>query len=147
RIWNQPSPETGTTRKSLLAFSPDGAQLAVGTETSVRLVDAVVDAASGRSLCKLDSTRPLCKVDSPGPVSALAFSPDGRTLAYGASGHGVLLWIPGGAAPQRVLLQEKKTPDDIEEVRFGADARTLMVGTNSPLQIARWKQESDGRWK
>src|SRR5262249_5206750 len=50
-------------------------------------------------------------------------------------------------APQRVLLQEKKTPDDIEEVRFGADARTLMVGTNSPLQIARWKQESDGRWK
>ncbi len=78
-------------RHGSLAFSPDGALLAVGSrERWVRLIDPASGQLDPRS------------GEQPAEVRALSWSPDGATLAI-ACRNQVHLWEPGAAAPRRTL--------------------------------------------
>jgi len=70
-----------TTTLSGLAFSPDGTWILTNTGEVI-----LWDATSGTS------RRMLARVG--GSVVAIAFSPDGRTLAGGTGNGRVLLWDP-----------------------------------------------------
>ncbi|GAA4604206.1 hypothetical protein GCM10023195_14260 [Actinoallomurus liliacearum] len=96
-------------------FAPDRAMLAVGTDTGTRLLDA----GTGRTIATLNR--------DDGYTGAVAFSPDGRTLA--AAGRNVVrLWDLGDPVHPRVLRE--LTADDggnPEELTFTKDQRALVV--------------------
>ncbi|MGH7169031.1 MAG: WD40 repeat domain-containing protein, partial [Gemmataceae bacterium] len=76
-------------------FSPDGRALAVADERGIVLHDL----ASGRQFHRLSGFA--------AGVSALAFSPDGKTLASGHDDTTVLLWnvpLPPSLAPAKKTL-------------------------------------------
>jgi predicted small lipoprotein YifL len=78
--------ETATGRGvGALAFSPDGALLAVGIDE---------DFDTGRlELFDVASGNPIATVEAPGPVLHLEFSPDGRHLAAGTwQRHGLVVY-------------------------------------------------------
>src|SRR5205085_114846 len=67
-----------------VAFSPDGKLLAVSTVQGIRNnFAALFDVASGKEVCRLGKDLPALR--------ALAFSPDGKTLAT-AGGSVVAFW-------------------------------------------------------
>jgi serine/threonine protein kinase len=113
RLWNltRPArPATVTTPAAGMAFSPGGKLLATGDdERGVRLWNV-----GGHRLL---STVPRFG----GRVNAVAFSPDGRTLAC-ASGAAVLLWDTTTGAPATSLDARTRT---VESVAFSPDGRTL----------------------
>ncbi|MCY2995235.1 MAG: WD40 repeat domain-containing protein [Planctomycetota bacterium] len=61
------------------------------------------------------------------PLAALAFSPDGKTLAVGGYEE-VLLWDLGGAK----LAKRIATAGQVGAVAFLKDGKTLVVGTGTP---------------
>lgn len=63
-----------------VAFTPDGAQIAVASSIGIWLYDA----ATG--------TETALEPATPFGVSAIAFSPDGKTLASWSAGGAILLW-------------------------------------------------------
>jgi WD40 repeat protein len=76
-------------------------------------------------------------------VSALAYAPDGRTLATASWDHSVLLWDLTGPRPQRTgpPLRHDST---VTALAFAPDGRTLFTGTTSadeppaPAVVVRW---------
>jgi WD40 repeat protein len=74
-----------------IAFTPDGARLAIGADWEGI---SIVDIATGKEVVRTGDD----VTDEP---EALAFSPDGRTLASGGQGAPVALWrlTPSGLAP------------------------------------------------
>ncbi|MFI7316936.1 hypothetical protein [Streptomyces venezuelae] len=124
-----PSEET-----TALAFSPDGKHLAAGGDNGrVALWDGTVKQTVGTLAGTYDVARAR-----PGPrdaeaVTALAYSPDGTTLAVGGE-HGTLqLW---DAASRRPLGTSLPTPGDaVLALAFSADGRTLhAAGQHSALR-------------
>ncbi|WP_188191738.1 WD40 repeat domain-containing serine/threonine-protein kinase [Nonomuraea sp. SYSU D8015] len=96
-----------------LAFSPDGATLAAGSN--------LLDLRTG-NVTPLD-LRTAATADAPVPT-ALAFSPDGGTLAFGLDGGRVLLWDVGG----RTRLGTIETGTSaVEELRFSPDGDLLAI--------------------
>jgi WD40 repeat protein len=80
-----------------LAFSPDGALLAFGSDAAVK----VADVATGRVL------RVMTEVGGRHTVTALAFSPDGTLIAAGSSDGLIRLWAIATVA-LRAACQESR---------------------------------------
>jgi WD40 repeat protein len=121
-----------------LAFAPDGSLLAAGDQTGrVALWDRTVRQREGA----LPNVFPVLPEGMADPlnndnseaVSALAVSPDGRTLAVGGEAGGLQLW---DIATQQPLGGPLTTPGEaIGTVAFGADSGTLYAGSaHVPLQ-------------
>jgi WD40 repeat protein len=71
----------------------------------------------------------------PGAVPALAFSPDGETLASGGKGGLVRLWAP--PADVGVLNSDNET---VQAIAFSPDGRYLAIGADRVLQVWDWRE-------
>ncbi|MDG5804698.1 hypothetical protein P9869_18895 [Streptomyces ossamyceticus] len=115
-----------------LAFAPDGSRLAAGDQTGrVTLWDGEARHRAG----VLPNTFPPPIPGEPGAegVTALAFSPDGRTLAVGGDRGSLQLWdVPTGQPLGRPLT----TPGEaVYTLAFDSDGTTLYAGSaHVPLQ-------------
>ena len=98
-----------------VAYSPNGAVLAVGTAAGVMLVDPDTGAVTTRS--------PALE-QSDDPVNAIAFSPNGQTLAADLYQSGVvLLAVPG------LRVREKLAVQGLDgTIVFSRDGRLVIVG-------------------
>jgi WD40 repeat protein len=101
-----------------VSFAPDGRHLAaaadVGPSSSAVLV---WDVASGREAYRIGVPD--------GRLSAVAFSPDGKTLA-GVTHAVVRLWDPATGAELRRLAGHA---DEIEQITFAPDGKLLATGS------------------
>ncbi|MGW1506835.1 nSTAND1 domain-containing NTPase [Streptomyces mirabilis] len=115
-----------------LVISPDGAYLAAG-DGSGRV--AVWDDLAERRLGVLPGTFDgvAARGGGPEPVSALAFSPDGRTLAVAGADGTLRLW---DVASDQPLGGPLRTPgDSLLALHFSRDGGTLYAaGAHVPLQ-------------
>ncbi|MEU5048016.1 WD40 repeat domain-containing protein [Streptomyces griseorubiginosus] len=128
-----------------LAFAPDGSRFAAGDQTGrVALWDAAVRQREGilpNVFPELSQGETGWPDGGPDPVSddtseavsALAVSPDGRTLAAGGEAGSLQLWDITTQQPLGGLLS---TPGDpIDTVAFGPDSGTVYAGSaHVPLQ-------------
>ena len=113
-----------------VAFSPDGTLATADDDGTVLLWD-ITDRAAPRR---------IGKISTPGEVLAVAFSPDGRTLATGSYGDEPLgLWdITDRTHPRSVANPSAGRPDRVFTLAFSPDGRTLAAGGDggsSPLGL------------
>ncbi len=98
----------------VLAFSPDGTLLAMGSSGNHRELDHAIriwETVSGKEVLALKG--------HVARVNALAFSPDGRTLASGSEDRSVLVWgLPTPA--------EGSSPEALWEALAGPDVLTCV---------------------
>jgi WD40 repeat protein len=75
-------------------------------------------------------------------VSALAYSPDGETLASGAFDGTVRLWDPATGRTRKVLTApgDKDDPAFVRTLAFGPDGRTLATSGNDDARL--WNPET-----
>ncbi len=114
-------------RISVVAYSPDGKQILVGTDGGlVQIWDA-------------QANQPIGKPIRPGvSVNSASFSPDGKRVVTGSSGHTAQIWdIQTGRATGKAMLHD----DDVSVVAFGLDGNLVVTGTwNGIVQI--WNAET-----
>ncbi|MFF0012687.1 hypothetical protein [Streptomyces sp. NPDC005374] len=113
-----------------LALTADGSLLAAGDGTGrVALWARGLTRREG----VLRNVFPAPLTDDPEGVSALAFSPDGGTLAVAGTAGGLQLW---DVATQQPLGSPLTTPgEEIDTLAFGGDGSTLYAGgAHVPLQ-------------
>jgi WD40 repeat protein len=110
-----------------LALSPDGTLLAVGSEELPKLHHNwvfFVELPSGKQRPPLNYY--------PGGVQALAFAPDGRTLAVGGLAGTIMLCdLSNGQMRAREIspvLDWRRFPSPLKSLAFAADGRTLACG-------------------
>jgi hypothetical protein len=77
------------------------------------------------------------------PVAALAYSPDGKTLAAGAYGR-VTVWDLGAARPARVL---SNVLGAVNVLRFSPDGKLLCVGGGQPSAKGDLRLFDTADWK
>jgi WD40 repeat protein len=110
-----------------LTFSPDGRTLAVGAELSARkqcdMAVTLWDATSGE--------RKDRALSSSVSITALAFSPDSKTLAVADVNGYVRLWGPTPGADFSALPGHR--PAEAWSVAFSPDCRTLATGGDDGL--------------
>jgi WD40 repeat protein len=123
-----PPTETSGRRPHRIAFSPDGAVLAVGHEDK-----AVVDLLDGHSLAPLPG--PDLHDFLGGWLAQVAWSKDGKTLYAGGGGYNkrgvrvVLAWADAGRGERRALPAGLNTVGDLTALPDGE----LLVATQDPL--------------
>ncbi|MBD0841580.1 helix-turn-helix domain-containing protein [Streptomyces sp. TRM68416] len=115
-----------------LAFAADGSRLAAGDQTGrVTLWDG--EARHRAAVLPNTFPPPVAARPEPEAVTALAFSPDGRTLAVGGDAGDLQLWdMPTG----RPIGGSLTTPGEaVYTLAFGPDGTTLYAGSaHVPLQ-------------
>jgi WD40 repeat protein len=111
RAW--PQLARSTPRPYCLAYAPDSPTLAVGTDAGVDLWDT-----SGLQV--------RASLPEPTPVRAVAFAPDGRTLAFASLRTGTVL-DPAAGQVRAVLKGHDKL---INGLAFSPDGGTLVTGSN-----------------
>ncbi|MGH3900738.1 MAG: hypothetical protein ACRDTA_21335 [Pseudonocardiaceae bacterium] len=95
-----------------VAFSPDSTSLAVASS----------DAARGVRVFDLATTRITATLPHPAPVTAVKFSPDGKTIVTGANDGTARLWPLAAPTLDGMAYVVSAT-------RFSPDGRTLAVGS------------------
>jgi WD40 repeat protein len=110
-----------------LAFAPDGKSVAIFCDWGIR----VLDIATGNVVASLDSRSP----------QAMAFSPDGKTLAVGGTDSTVRVWRVGSTAEPRLLGTLSRS---VGAVAFSPDGRTVAAaGGYYPYERRREANTAD----
>src|SRR5439155_1928517 len=108
----------GSQWTNTVTFSPDGKRVAsAGGPNSLTAAVLVWDAATGKELLSI----PM----NDGRITALAFAPDGRTLA-GANYEAVRLWDAATGAKLRDLRGHGNS--EVERIAFAPDGQLLASG-------------------
>lgn len=125
-------------KATVTAFAPDGRTLAAGSANgAVRLWDT----ATGRSRTLAKAVDDAKAHKTPGRathrITALSFSPDGRSLAVGSDGGTIRVWdtVLGRT---RAQVTFKDLPDAPETLAFDHDSRTLTI-TLGHGTIRQWE--------
>ncbi len=105
-----------------VAWSPDRTRLAVGGTVGIWVYDASTGAEV--SLITGHSFR----------VNAVAFSPDGLTLASGSRDHTVRLWDVATGEEKSILTGHRY---DVEAVAFSPDGTMLASGSRDGTGVGR----------
>jgi WD40 repeat protein/predicted TPR repeat methyltransferase len=118
-----------------VAFSPDGSTLAACGGDWFRPMGSgnarVWDVGTGKVLATLEGHT--------GFVTAVAFSPKGKTLATGSSDHKVKLWDTTTWQERLTLKWGKK---QVDGVLFSSDGRTLLA-SSADGSIHLWRAATD----
>ena len=139
RFWNVAA-HTGTDSVFVgatvtnVAYSPDGKTLATGTADGY-MVSLTATTFQPIVLWNAHTHARIALLDQGSDVNAMAFSPDGKTLAAGTESGLVLLWD---------LATRKKTAalnghaDSVSSVAFSPDGKTLASSDDDLGAIVLW---------
>jgi WD40 repeat protein len=114
-----------------LAVGPDGRTAALASRGRLRLSDA----GHGTPLGEAELPAPHC------PIVALAFAPDGRSLACGGADNAARVWALGGGPP-RLRLTLRHADNWVRGLAYRADGRTLISLDTAGL-VRAWDREGN----
>jgi WD40 repeat protein len=114
----------------VVSFSPDGTQVAVGSDLGGIDIFAVGDGTLVRSFSTAGTAR----------VRSVSFSPDGQLLAAGLSTNAVEVWNTADGATARTL---EGHADTVRSAAFSPDGALLASGSND--QTVRIWSIADGK--
>ena len=127
--WGLPEGATARLGKGIIrdiAYSPDGAQLAVATTVGIWIYDA--ETYEARSLIAT-------------PASNIAYSPDGSTLAGAHGGH-LTLWDAVTTTRIKTLSHDRDGyTSNIHSIAYSPDGTKIAVGDNRGGLL--WNVETD----
>jgi WD40 repeat protein len=115
-----------------LAFSPDGRLLASAPGNFADLDDQVVYIWSIDALQLVGELRPA---EKHGKAQAIAFHPDGKTLAVGYFDGAIVLWDVARREPTGAPLKAGLSTDSLA---FSPDGRHLLSASSSSDRVMMW---------
>jgi RNA polymerase sigma factor (sigma-70 family) len=106
-----------------LAFAPDGKRLASASGNDLYDGWVLEVPGHGAAVWEVTTAKPLFRLEGhEGGVKAVAYSPDGKTLATGGNDHSVRLW---DAATGKELRRLEGHTGAVEAVAFSPDGKRL----------------------
>lgn len=122
----------GAERIASLAFSADSKFLASGTNDRAGRAVKFWDAETGN---EAEAFRTFLHKSA---ASALAFSPDGKTLAIGDEDQGIVSLLDTATTAERFVLKGHSAV--VNSIAFTSDTKSLLVAGSEPV-IKRWDLE------